>query len=447
MDAERALVAKAIHTGAIDSLVAQGISPDHFADKNAREVWEFAVAHNRKHRKPPSLAATRKWIDDKNRKEKEGFHYTVDIVEDALSYVTEEFIRAAKRRFAVEAMRDLSDSIDDDEKVEDIEGQFLEKARELAQLVPSARVQRFSEMSERIAKYEERKKEGITEIGIPTGIPDFDSLMMGVQPHEYVSIVGWQGTGKSTLLQFYFFQAYLAGYTPMLFSLEMEGEALYRKWDTMATNFEYRALKAMDLPGADKKKWEAWAERAAKAKNDIIVIDDINKCTVDKVYAETVRYKPDLVGVDYVSLMDAPRSAGSSMWERVTYLTRSLKQNARGLKIPVYAVAQTNAASAEGGADLANIAYSRSIGQDSDVVFGLFQDPEMKETAQMDVRLLKLRDGPTTTVNMHWDMSTMTFRPRTEKDLFKAAKDADAKTAKTDFKKKEKKEVIHGHKE
>lgn len=406
MDAERALISKAIHTGQIEKLITIGVDDVHFVEDDNKNVWRFCVNHVRKYKTPPSFDTVKEKFD--------GFSFVTTT--DSLEFITDKFIRNVKRIAVTNACRDIAGLIDDDQ-IDDIDTTFLEKAREVTQGIPStARVARFSDMMSRISQYRDRVEEGTAQ-GIPMGIPQFDALTFGIQSHEFISIVGWQGTGKSTLLQWIFFNAYLAGATPMLISLEMESENLYRKWDTMAVNFEYMALKAAELDEGSINKWEQFAEKAAQAKNDIIVIDDLSKCTVETIYAETVKYKPDIVGIDYISLMQAPRSYGA-LWEKVTYLSQGLKQNARSLKIPVYGVAQTNIASADDGAKLENIAYSRSIGQDSDIILGLNQSDEMRNQKQMEVRMLKNRDGSRTTSKIFWDMDRMNFRQWNPEDIF-----------------------------
>jgi replicative DNA helicase len=177
----------------------------------------------------------------------------------------------------------------------------------------------------------------------------------------------------------------------------------------------------MELSEPDVKKWESAAEKASRASNDIIILDDLGRCTVDRVYAEASRWKPDLLAVDYISLLTAPKSAGNQVWERVTYITRELKLLARTLRVPIIGIAQTNIGGASDGATLENIAYSRSVGQDSDLVFGLKDDKEMRANNKMVVRMLKNRDGRLCETEMLWNMERMDFREwKGQVDLFGA---------------------------
>lgn len=407
MDAEYALISKCAKNRKLTELVAMGIEEDHFANEECKSAWASMVGHYKKYRDPPSLEAFRRDHPD----------FPIQLIDEPIEYITDEFVKTVKRRAAVEKCRILARSVDDPKDIARIDEVFLEAANDLASIIPSSGVAKFSQMLSRYDLYRERVREGEPP-GIPFGIPALDELTMGIQKHEYVSIVGWQGTGKSTLLQWLFFNAYVAGRTPMLISLEMEAESLFKKWDAMAVQFKHRALRALTLPDADLKRWEEAAERADKAPNDIIVLDRLGKCTPEKIHAEAIRYGPDLVGVDYISLLDAPTRYGA-LWEKVTHITQNLKMVARTLNKPIFGVAQTNINSADEGAKLENISYSRSIGQDSDIVLGLYQSEDQRAKQQMELRVLKNRDGiANRTIKLKWNMEIMEFREWEESDMF-----------------------------
>lgn len=398
MDYERLLINKASTSGNIEPLLSAGIREEHFVVDGHKPIFSYMVEHFRNYKISPSIETLRTRFPD----------HLFEICTDSISYLIDEFLKLVKRRHAMAAIVDLAEAANDTNLVGDIDSLFLEKSRELAQIVPSQKMSKFSEMEDRIHKYE--IGEDLIH-GIEMGIPDFDFITAGIQPHEYVTISGYTGVGKSTLAQWILFNAYQQGKTPMYISLEMEANALLRKWDTMLMQFEYHRLKRQTLHDKDLSRWKEKAIEIRNNPNDILIMDDVRGCSVDRVFAELTRYQPDILCIDYISLMDTHRSAGGPMWEKIQYLTKSLKQTARTLKIPIIGVAQTNRSSFQSGAQLDNVAFSQSIVNDSDIILGLHSDEEMKANNQMKVRMLKNRDGEAGEADLLWKMKTMTFGP------------------------------------
>ena len=421
MDAERALVSKIAQSGEINKVISRGIDSAHFVEgddpkDDCGKVFEHIVSHTRRYKTPPSMQAV-----------KEKFpRFEFVLTSDAIDYLMDRFITNVKRRMAKEMLLELGDVSDDHDQGKNIDIHFLDAARQLATVVPSTQVARFSDMPERITQYEVDRKEG-NVWGIRMGIPVLDQKTMGIQSHELLVTAGWQGTGKSTLMQFFAFNAYLQGFNVLFISLEMEHRALLRKFDTMAVDMSYRDLKALELGEDSIERWSEWADRAFsdREERDIVIVDRIGSRTATGIFAETVRHKPDIVVVDYISLLDAPNSVGDKSWQKIGHISRELKLNAQTLGVPVIAAAQTNRDSVAGGVKLETIAYSSAIGMDSDLVVGLEQDDDMRLEQKMLVKLVKNRDGPPGHVEMNWDMERMQFGERPPDKPFRARKDGD----------------------
>lgn len=395
---EKLLIDKIAHTGSVEKILIAGLNEDSFKDESIRDIFIFIVAHFRKYKISPTLQT----IKEKFPK------HLFEISQESLEYLKDQQVNLIKRRAAMGALYELADAIDDPELIPSIDYLFLEKGRELTQLVPGTTYSSFKDMDKRIEEYE--RGENLAG-GIEMGIPEIDFLTSGIQAHEYITIAGFSGTGKSTLAQYILHNAFMQGKTPMYISLEMEAKALFRKWDTMTVNFEYNRLKRGTLNDSDLNKWKEAAEVIRAGDNDMIVLDDVRGCTVDRVYAELTRHNPDILCIDYITLMDTTRTQGTQMWEKITNITQQLKQISRSLKIPIIGVAQSNRSGHASGATMDNMAFSQSIVNDSDIILGLNQDEEMKDQKKMGLRLLKNRDGQTVECDLLWKMSTMEFKP------------------------------------
>ncbi len=416
MDVERSLVAKLAHGADFVEALTRGIDSHHFHDETCQEIWDLIRSHTIQYGQQPSFRVLREKFPT------HGF----ELVEEPLSYILDEFEGAVKKRMATERLIALAEALEDRSTWAKVDEMVLEMARDLSQAVPAPHTARFSDMTRRWEQYKAALAAGEIPMGIPTGFPRVDSVTFGIQPHELVSILGWTGTGKSTLLQSIFFQAYLKDYTPMMFSLEMEADALFKRWDAMAAKLNYQALRGLELNPAEEERWQKFGEKAsaARADKDILVVDDVGgRFTVDRVYAEMVRHKPDIVGIDYISLMEATGNKQAPLWQQVGEISRNLKQMARSLHIPIVVVSQTNVSSAKEGANLDNISYARSVGHDSDISFGLHRDDDMKKNNQMELRIAKNRDGPEETLLLYWDQVTKTYEEWGMKHIYLTRQD------------------------
>jgi replicative DNA helicase len=411
MDLERALVCKIVSTGQIETAVARGLREDLFYDEQCRELFSWLLAHTRRYKTPPSMTAVKE-----DHPKFDWFH-----VEDPLDYLIDKFVVLAKRRLADKMVVELAQACDDPERAKNIDLEFLEVSRKLATLVPSTQVSKYKEgMEGRIEAQELAQKEGKPP-GVPFGFPWLDEKTGGLQRHEFATVAAFSGQGKSTFLMTTAFNAFMSDFTPLYISLEMEEAQLHRKWDAMAASLDYWKIKQLRLEQKDFDQWRKTKEEISKRTGEIPVIDSIRHCTPDHVFAEAVRYKPDLIIIDYLSLMRTarPTMRNGSLWQSVTEITQDLKQVARTLKVPILAAAQTNRGGAKDGADLDNIGYALSIVQDSDIVIGLHADDEMKEQKEMEIRLRKNRDGGLGDFRAIWNHETMVFREKTLRDMYK----------------------------
>lgn len=401
MDIERSLISKVVNAGMIETTVARGIAARHFEDDQNRAVYQTVVNHMAKYGAPPSRDAVMTAHPS----------YRLDVVEDALDYLVDRFRKKVQRTEAKRSVLDLAARIDDKDDDVDIDSLFMEHASRVAQSIPSSRVSKLSEVPTRIELYKKMKIQGRIP-GIPLGIPTLDRILLGVQPHELCVVTAPSSYGKSTFLQYVALSCYLAApeHRPVFISLEMDGDELLKKFDTMGTNFQHFALKALELDDTDMEKWETWGERCQSAPNDIIIIDDIADCTVERVFAETLRWKPSAMFVDYFGIM-TPSRIGEKQYQGMAEMAKALKRVPRTTKIPVFTAAQTNRAGFKEGVRADNVADTIEIFRSADIMIGLDWDEEGSPDT-MTVKLVKNRRGPKGHADIAWDLEHMKFGER-----------------------------------
>lgn len=399
MDIELCFLSKAIQTNSVQRMITKGVTSDQFQDETNKEVWLYCNDYIQKYKVNPSVEAVTRDIPD----------FRFQVTADSVDYLFDEFAKLTRRRTALEGLVLVGEKVDDSEEIDRIGEELIALGQSVESLFKQGNPARYSEMHERIKEYEAHEETG-NPFGILTGIDAIDDVTYGIQPHELVTFAGFSGVGKSTSALQAAYSAYKQGYTPLIISLEMESGEIYRKLDALATHIHSTKMNSLNLTDSDKQVWREAADEVIKNDNDIIVLDNIGSCTVEKVYSICKQYKPDLLIIDYITLMDLPGERLNT-YEKIKSLTHQLKSMARDPEFPpIISVAQSNRSAAEHGSTIDNIGDSISIVQDSDIVLGLFQTDEMKEKMQMEIRLLKNRRGKTTSVLMYWNPATMEFR-------------------------------------
>jgi replicative DNA helicase len=389
VDIERALISRTVQGGQIEHLISRGISHTHFEDPNGEnaQIFKTMVKHMSTYNAPPSRDAVMAQHPGAR----------LDIIEDSIDYLVDEFIRKVKKRETQKALIEAAERLEVREDQMDLELVLFEAAEHVAQIVPTSRVSKLSEVPNRIELLRKRMLTGVIP-GVQIGWPTIDEETLGVQNHELAVFAAFSNAGKSTILQFSALAGYLTDPStrPRLFiSLEMDSNTLLRKFDAMAAKIQLHAVKKMEMgreaiSDDQMRMLEQWAERASTAHNDIYILDDIAHCTVERVLAETMRYKPVATYTDYLQYMDGP---GDNSYSKVGSIAKGLKRIARLTGIPQFTAAQTTRGAAKDGVKEDNIADSIEIYRSADWMFGIERNDELDAQRKAMLKIVKARDG------------------------------------------------------
>jgi replicative DNA helicase len=241
-------------------------------------------------------------------------------------------------------------------------------------------------------------------IGIPTGYPDLDRVLHGLQPENLVILAARPGMGKTALsLGIARNVATQTGRPVVFFSMEMGTLELTKRILAMEARVDATRLWTAKLSEPDWGKISHAVGRLAEAQ---LHIDDNPHCTVMEMRAKARRIKArygdlGLIVVDYLQLMSSPRRAENRQVE-VSEMSRGLKILARELDCPVMVGSQLNR-QLEYRQDkrpmLADLRESGGLEQDADVVMFIYRDevynPDSDDRGKAEVIIAKHRNGPT----------------------------------------------------
>ena len=264
-------------------------------------------------------------------------------------------------------------SMDIDDLMQDAEGSLFELSRrnmkkDYTQIDPV--ISNAVEVIQKAAA----NKDGLT--GVPTGYHKLDNITSGWQASDLVIIAGRPAMGK-TSFALSMAKNIAADYkVPMaFFSLEMSNVQLVNR--LISNCCEIQGSKILN----GQLKPDEW-ERLDKRLNNLIgsplYVDDTPGLSVFELRTKARRLVRDhgvkIIMIDYLQLMNANGMRFSSRQEEVSTISRSLKQIAKELDIPILALSQLNRGveSREGlegkRPQLSDLRESGAIEQDADMV-------------------------------------------------------------------------------
>ena len=253
-----------------------------------------------------------------------------------------------------------------------------------------------------------RMKGSVT--GMPTGFIDLDYKTSGFQPSDLILIAARPSMGKTSfVLNIAEYMAFRSNETVAIFSLEMSKEQLVNRLFALESRVDSQILRTGNLSDND---WSSLIEAAGVIGRSNLIIDDTPGISVSELRSKCRKYKLEhnlgIIMIDYLQLMQGSRKSESRQQE-ISDISRSLKEIARELQVPVVALSQLSRA-VEQRPDhrpmLSDLRESGAIEQDADVVMFLYRDDyynhdtEKKDVAE--VIIAKQRNGPIGTVELAW---------------------------------------------
>ena len=257
--------------------------------------------------------------------------------------------------------------------------------------------------------------------GVATGFEGIDKLTGGFQRANLIVLAARPGVGKTSLALNIAQNVAVEGKAPVaIFSLEMSAQELGERMMCSSARVSSHKLRTGSLSGDDYAKLVQSAGELEKAD---MYIDDTAGLNMFELRAKARRLKTkaplSLVIVDYLQLM-AGDSRAENRQQEVANISRSLKQLARELEVPIIAVSQLNR-SPEARADrepqLADLRESGAIEQDADMVMFIYEDPsDPSSKGVVKLKIAKNRNGPTDTIRLGFVRDYTKFRTLTRED-------------------------------
>jgi replicative DNA helicase len=244
--------------------------------------------------------------------------------------------------------------------------------------------------------------------GIASGFRDLDEMTSGLQASDLVILAGRPSMGKTSLALNVAENAAVGEHKHVaLFSMEMPGEQLAMRLLASLGRINGHKVRTGRL---DEDDWPRLMSAMTMLSEAPIFIDDTPGLSPTELRSRARRLKRehglDLVVVDYLQLMQA-QEAGENRATEISAITRSLKNLAKELDVPVIAMSQLNR-SLEQRPDkrpvMSDLRESGAIEQDADVILFIYRDEVYNEDSPdkgtAEIIIGKQRNGPTGKVRL-----------------------------------------------
>ncbi|MGM0877073.1 MAG: replicative DNA helicase [Bacillota bacterium] len=244
--------------------------------------------------------------------------------------------------------------------------------------------------------------------GIPTGFAELDKMTAGFQRNDLIIVAARPSVGKTAFaLNIAQNVATKTDENVAIFSLEMGADQLVMRMLCAEGNIDAQRLRTGSLTPED---WGKLTMAMGSLSNSGIYIDDTPGIRVSEIRAKCRRLKQEtglgMILIDYLQLIQGSGRSDNRQQE-VSEISRTLKELARELKVPVIALSQLSRG-VEQRQDkrpmMSDIRESGSIEQDADIVAFLYRDDYYDKESEnkniIEIIIAKQRNGPVGTVSL-----------------------------------------------
>jgi replicative DNA helicase len=220
----------------------------------------------------------------------------------------------------------------------------------------------------------------------------FNAATNGVQSDDYIVFYGRPKSKKTWMLTYFIASIFAQGKTPLIYTKEMTADNMFRRITACLGEIPYQAYRHGRLTPEQREHMGRIlsACRDVRRFQDIIILDakdSQGNDTVDWLQAKADKYKPNMIFIDGMYLMkDSKGGKGQKDNFRVQNISRDIRQMVLTLGIPVAATLQaTRSASGHQQANLEEISFSDSVGQDATAIMRVVNENRHPDYNDRDI--------------------------------------------------------------
>ncbi len=215
--------------------------------------------------------------------------------------------------------------------------------------------------------------------GVPTGFYALDKVTAGWQKSDMIVIAARPAMGKTAfVLSMARNIAVDHNQAVAIFSLEMSSVQLVKRLISSESRIPAEKLRKGDLRDDEFQQLHSRIQKLSTAP---IYIDDTPGISIFDLRAKCRRLKMQfdiqIVIIDYLQLMSAGSNKNGNREQEISSISRSIKEIAKELNVPIIALSQLSRSVEQRGGDkrpqLSDLRESGAIEQDADIVSFIYR--------------------------------------------------------------------------
>lgn len=410
IDAEKSVLAAILLNDENLTLVSDILKPADFYLRSHQIIYQ-AIMEIAQLNQKIDLVVLQDYLTTRNTlNEAGGIVYLIELQEDIPSIGL--IVQHAKIVKDKAILRDLIHSAADiigtcyDQNIDDIDDVLDSAEKKIFQISNKLAAQTFVQLDILLKKTFQHlaqvktSREGVT--GISSGFAGFDKMTSGMQKGDLLILAARPSMGKTAFALNMALNAWHAGHSVGVFSLEMSSEQLVLRMLSAESSIPHQKIKNASVSSEEWMDLTNTAARLAEAK---IFIDDTPSLNIMELRAKARKLKAqeniELIVIDYLQLINS-HVRHENRTQEISAISRALKALAKELGIPILALSQLSR-SLETRMDkrpmLSDLRESGAIEQDGDVIFFIYRDvvynPDTEHPELTEIIIGKQRNGPT----------------------------------------------------
>ncbi len=261
--------------------------------------------------------------------------------------------------------------------------------------------------------------------GLASGFTGIDAITSGWQNSDLIIIAARPAMGKTAFVLSMALNIALANNPVAVFSLEMSSLQLVNRLISNVCEMDGSKIKSGRL---SPMEWNQLTHRMARLQGAPLYVDDTSGLSIMELRTKARRLVREhgvrMIIIDYLQLMTAGGISLSSREQEVSTISRSLKNLAKELDIPVVALSQLNRkledrSNKDKRPQLSDLRESGAIEQDADIVCFIHRPEYYNHSAEdsqgRDIRglaefiIAKHRSGSVDTVDLRFRKQFVRF--------------------------------------